>query len=234
MSGVDTSAIMRSSEPTGVAVIEVDSSARNRIVVVPGANGDLTPADVERHADLITGAQVVLIQLEIPMETVLKAAEIATGAGTRVILDPAPARPLPPELLKMVSFMTPNQGEAGLISGQTVTDIESAKLAARALATSGCKNVIVKLGAEGAMLFVNGEDTVVPGFSVNAVDTTAAGDAFAGGFAAALVWGDGALSAAKFANAVAALSVTRLGAQSSIPWHDEVRRFLKDYKDSHR
>jgi len=211
---------------SGVALIFVDAAGENRIAVAPGANACLSPDDVQQAREAIEKADVLLLQLEVPTETVLAAAAVAHQAGVRVILNPAPAPPnlLPAELLARVDILTPNESEAGLLTGTQV----SAEVAARRLAGQGVGAVIVTLGARGALIVTLDAQRLVPGFSVNAVDTTAAGDAFNGGLAVALAEGRPLAAAVRFASACGALATTRLGAQPSLPTVDEVEAFLAE------
>jgi ribokinase len=213
--------------PSGVALIIVADNGENSIAVAPGANGHLTPADVRRAARAFSSADILLIQLETPLTTVMAAAQLATQHRVPVLLNPAPAQALPDTLLKHVSILTPNETEAGLLTGIKVTNDRTAARAADKLRSRGVGTVIITLGARGA--FVSNEEggRRVPGFSVKAVDTTAAGDIFNGALAVALAGGNPLLHAVRFANAAAALSVTRIGAQPSAPTRVEIDRFLK-------
>lgn len=221
--GLDLTYLVRDADaPSGVALIVVDDAGQNLIAVAPGANGRLTPADVAAAQPAIAAARVLLLQLEIPMETVLAAARAGRAAGLTVILNPAPAQTLPPELYALVDYVTPNEHEATLLSG--AADPEAA---AGILLGWGVRGVIVTLGEAGALLAAGPLMRVrVPGFRVAAVDTTAAGDAFNGGLAVALARGESLPAAVHFAHAVAALSVTRPGAQPSLPTGAEVAAFL--------
>lgn len=212
---------------TGTALIHVDDRAENTIVIIPGANGKLTPDDVDRLSGVIAGTKVLMLQLEVPLETVVRAAETAKKAGVTVILDPAPARELPAELLELVDIITPNETEASILTGRTVSDARTAKLAAVDLLRTGVGTVLVKLGARGALLAAGNTFEPMDGFAVQAVDTTAAGDAFGGGLATALVEGRSLQEAVVFANAVGALATTRFGAQTSMPTRQEVEEFLR-------
>jgi ribokinase len=194
--------------------------------VAPGANATLTPQDVEAAKELITGADVVVMQLETPIESVERAAALAREHGVRVILNPAPARPLSDEILSKVSILTPNESEAELLTGVQVTDDAGAEKAAQALAAKGVEAVILTLGSRGAYVFESGSGELVPGFEVQAVDTTAAGDVFNGTLAVGLSEGMPLTQAVRFANAAAALSVTKLGAQPSAPTRSEIEAFL--------
>ena len=212
--------------PTGTALIAVDGNGENEIIVVSGTNMHLRPADVHRARPAFDAARVVLLQLEIPLVTVRAAAEMAHARGAVVVLNPAPARTLPRSLLALVDYLTPNETELGQLSGLPVAGIPATVRAARALLARGVKNVVVTLGERGA-LFVDG--TSARRFAarrVKPVDTTGAGDAFNGAFALAIAQGRPVGDAVTFANAAAALSVTRPGAQGSMPTLRELRRFL--------
>ena len=172
-------------------------------------------------------AKLLLLQLEIPLETVVQAASLARQNGLRVILNPAPARPIPDSLLADVDILVPNESELGLLSGQPVTDTDSAQSAAQALLAKGLKTVIVTLGANGALLVTDEKVTRIPTFKVEVVDTTAAGDAFIGGLAAALLKDKSLEEAVHYGNAAGALAATKFGAQPSLPTRDEVERILR-------
>jgi len=212
--------------PSGVAIIAIDDNGKNIIIVVPGANGKVLAADVDKAADDIASAGVVVCQLEIPIETVEKAAETAVKNKVPFILDPAPARSLSDKLLSMVDVIKPNETEAQTITGIKVVDVESASKAADWLLAKGVKNVIITLGDKGALIAnKNGKETIER-INVKAIDSTAAGDAFTGALAYGLAKGDTLKDAAIFANAVAAISVTRFGAQASMPTKQEVDKFI--------
>lgn len=211
---------------TGVALIEVGEIGENSIVVVPGANALLTTRDVEQALAALPEAEILLLQLEIPLETVEGAALAARARGMRVLLDPAPAQPLPDRLLAAVDYLTPNQLEAALLIGQPVMDRDGAPEAARTLRARGAGAVLVKLGAEGVLLADQTGQRYIEGHRVATVDTTAAGDCLAGALASALVAGRSLPEAVAFANAAAALSTTRSGAQTSMPTPEEVERLL--------
>lgn len=214
---------------SGVALIFVDASGENSIAVAPGANERLTPQDVQQAKEVIEAADVLLLQLETPLETVRQAAEIAQRAGVRVVLNPAPARPLPADVLALVDVLTPNEGEVSLLARRQIaqtTTLADAEASARCLIEQGVKVVIVTLGARGALIVTPGFQQLVPGFAVDVVDTTAAGDAFNGGLAVALADGKSLAEAVRFANACGALAATKMGAQPSLPTANEVARFL--------
>ncbi|MDR2139820.1 MAG: ribokinase [Tannerella sp.] len=224
--GIDTSPIFTDEHhPSGVALIMVDGQAENCIAVAGGANSHLTPADMASVADVIREADIVLMQLEIPMETVELVAGIAFRAGRKVILNPAPAQALSPKLLHQLYLITPNETEAELISGVKITGMASAEEAARAIAARGVPHVVVTLGAKGALICSDGRLELVPAVKVKAVDTTAAGDIFNGALAVALAEYRTLREAVVFASKAAALSVTRVGAQASAPRRHEVDLF---------
>ena len=212
--------------PTGVALINVDACGQNVIVVVSGSNMKLTPDDVRRKRQVFAKVSVLLLQLEIPLATVVEAVRLAKRQGVAIVLNPAPARALPRSLLRLVDFLTPNEIEAELLTGVPVRDCAAAEKAARQLLSSGVKNVIITLGDKGCLL-VNAQRTEsFPAFRVRAVDTTAAGDAFNGGLALSLAEGRTIDEAIGFASSVAAYAVTKMGAQSSMPTKAELRKFL--------
>src|SRR5579859_841671 len=214
--------------PSGVALIVVGPGGQNIIAVAPGANRNLTPADVAAAQPAIAQARVMVLQLEIPIHTVLAAALAARGAGLIVVLNPAPAEALPAALYEAVDILTPNEHEAAQLAGVAPDEPEAA---AAALLARGVGVVIVTLGAAGVVVGRRGQlPQRVPGFRVQPVDSTAAGDAFNGGLAAALARGDELEAAVRYAQAVAAISVTRAGAQPSLPSGAEVAEFLAGKK----
>ena len=222
--GMDTRCVFRDPQaPSGVALIMVGSEGQNIIAVAAGANGCLSAEDIEKAQELISQAGVVLLQLEIPLLAVEAAIRLARAANSIVILNPAPAQPLPQTLLQQVDILTPNETEAMLLTG-----CPTPEAAAQELLKQGVKTVIVTLGADGVLLAGGGKPPQrLPGFQVRAVDTTAAGDAFNGGLAVALASGEQMESAVHYAQAVAALSVTKRGAQPSLPTGDDVQQFLR-------
>ncbi len=220
--GIDTSHILRSDAPSGVALILVDAKAENSIAVAPGANGDLTPADIRNLRDVIAEASYLILQLEVPVETVLEAARIAHEAGVYVILNPAPACPLPDELFKYLSLITPNQTETALMTG-VETDEASLDKAVAALRAKGVKDVIITLGSRGSLVCTGGKNEFVPACKVKAVDTTAAGDTFCGALCVALSEGKSLTDAAAFATKASALAVQKMGAQDSIPYRKDIQ-----------
>jgi len=226
--GMDLSRVVRDAgKPSGVALIFVGDDGENSIGVAGGANQRLSTRDVAAAAPLIAGARVLLLQLETPLPSVGAAARLGRRAGVDVILNPAPARPLPDALLGRVTILTPNETEASLLAGVRVTGAASAARAARVLLARGVRTVIVTLGARGALVATRGGTRVVPGFRVRAVDSTAAGDVFNGALAVRLAEGRPLLEAVRFAHAAAAISVTRPGAQPSIPTRREILALLR-------
>lgn len=214
-------------QPSGVALIFVGSDGENSIGVAGGANQRLSVRDIGRARGLISRARVLLLQLETPLKTVQAAARMGREAGVEVILNPAPACALPDSLLRDVSMLTPNETEATLLSGLTVNDPASAARAAQILLHRGVRTVIVTLGARGALVATSEGSRMIPGFQVKAVDTTAAGDVFSGALAVRLAEGGTLFEAVRFAHAAAALSVTRHGAQPSIPVRAKIEAQLK-------
>ena len=222
---------------SGVALILVDSRGENLISVAPGANAKLTPKDVDRAASAIRGADCLLAQLEVPVETVKRALQIARKAGVLTILNPAPARKLPKDLLRLVDVLTPNRTEIAGVLGRKTAD---ARQAAAALRKLGVQCVILTRGSQGALLMADAV-TPVPAFRVKPVDAVAAGDVFSGAFAVARTEGKPLVDSVRFACAAAAISVTRKGAQPSVPNRREIDAFLagrtqeftaKDAKDA--
>lgn len=203
--------------PSGVALIEVDEAGENRIAVVPGSNACVDRAQVDTWLCEMATCDMVLMQLEIPLDTVCYAAEKLHALGVPVMLDPAPAVPLPDALLAHVDCLTPNETELQILSGLPTDTDAHAEAAARSLLAKGVKRVVAKLGARGALLVTADETLLVPGFRVNAIDTTAAGDSFNAGLATALAQGKPIAEAIRFANAVGALSTTAMGAQAAMP-----------------
>ena len=222
--GIDTSFIVRDpNAASGVALIFVDAGGENSIAVASGANARLTPAHVDRAQEAIAAADVLLVQLEVPVHTVRRAIEIAHQAGTRVILNPAPAKKIALGLLRQVSIATPNEHEIKVVVGEPDPDRAVQKMLA-----AGVETVLVTLGDEGVDWATLETRTRVPAFAVPAVDTTAAGDAFNGGLACALARRLPMGQALRYANAVGALAVTRMGAQPSLPTGARVDAFLTE------
>lgn len=222
--GVDTKGVMTDpSGPSGIALITVDEAGENSIVVAPGANANLRPADVERLLGHYRLANILLMQLEIPMQTVRFALEYARKRDMQVILNPAPANEEVANLFGLVDILTPNMSEAGVLSGIRVVDMDTARQAAGRIQARGVENVIITLGKDGAVVLEqDGSFSHVPSPAVETVDTTAAGDVFNGALAVALAEGKNLESAASFACRAASIAVTRMGAQSSIPFRREV------------
>lgn len=208
--------------PSGVALITVDAKGENCIVVAPGANNALTCADVDAVRDEIAAADYLLLQLEIPMEVVEHAAEVAVANGTKVILNPAPAAELSKTLIESLYLITPNRTECQLLSGVAIANEADAGAAAGKLMEMGVKNVIVTLGSKGSLVRTAEGCTVVEACRVESVDTTAAGDVFNGALCVALSEGKDLVEAARFASRASAISVTRMGAQSSVPYRAEL------------
>lgn len=215
--------------PSGVALIFVARDGENSIGVGSGANSKLTPADVGTASGKFAVADVVILQLETPLETVHAAAELGHASGALVVLNPAPAQHLPEDLLRKVSILTPNETEAEILTGVKVTDEISCRRAADALIAKGVETVIITLGSRGAFVATAEADHLVAGFQVTPVDTTAAGDTFNGALAVAIAEGKSILEAVRFANAAAAISVTRFGAQPSAPSRAEIEALRSDH-----
>lgn len=229
-SNVNTDAIEVVPGSSGVALITTDAKGGNAITVVAGANGHVSPEDLEANTALIRSAGILLTQLEIPLETVECLAAIAIRERIPLVLDPAPAQPLSPSLLKNVDWLTPNETETCVLMGTGPGELpeESIMDTADALLKGGSRNVILKLGDRGCYVVLeDGTRRRLPAYKVNAVDTTAAGDAFNGALAVALVNGREPIDSASWASVVAAISVTRHGAQPSMPTPIEVQRFLE-------
>jgi len=225
--GIDVHCVLKDGEaPSGTALIFVGEDGENSIGVAPGANARLTRTDVERFREVIESADMLVMQLETPMETVEAAAGIAANKGVRTILNPAPAAPVPPDILALVGILTPNEHEAKVLTGVEVRDETGARRAAEALVKQGVGTALITLGAQGAFVLSEDFRGMVRGYAVEAVDSTAAGDVFNGALAVALCEGRPLRDAVVFANAAAALSVTRLGAQPSIPRRREIDAFL--------
>ena len=211
---------------TGIALITVDNGGENSIVVAPGANGALQAADIDAAQSVFDDAAFILMQLEIPLDTLEHVLAIANARGVPVILNPAPATiNLSPALLSKLYALTPNETEAAMISGVRVEDIDDAKRAAIKINEMGVKLVVITLGDKGVVCYDGTDFIAVPSLKVDAIDTTAAGDTFNGVFAAALAEGRGLHEALRISNAAAAISVTRLGAQSSAPYRSEIEAF---------
>ena len=225
--GIDVSGI--STDPdaaSGVAQIIVDKNGENSIVVAPGANLNLTRDDIDDAETQISRADILLMQLEIPVDTIIYAAKKAHSLGKKVILNPAPATELPDELFEYLYMITPNESETELLTGIKVTDQSSAAKAAQVLKTRGVENVIITMGSQGAFVFTDEVEQIVPAFEVQAVDTTAAGDCFNGALAVGLGRGMDMIESVRYANRAASIAVTRTGAQVSMPYREEVEAGL--------
>ncbi|HUT63941.1 MAG TPA: ribokinase [Anaerolineae bacterium] len=228
--GIDTENIVRDKNaPSGVALIFVDKDGENSIAVASGANANLSPADIAASRNVIASASIILMQLEIPIETVKAVIEIAREHEAKLILNPAPAQPLGDEILRHISIITPNESEAELLTGIKVMDEQGAERAADALLAKGIQTVLITLGARGVYVADSDFKGIIPGFSVNAEDTTAAGDVFNGVLAVSLAENKSLIEAVRFSNAAAALSVTKLGAQTSAPYREDIEMFLKSF-----
>ena len=228
--GVEITGVSTSDGPSGVAVIVVSKNGDNSIVLAPGANSKVTPEDIDANLSILRSAGMVLAQLEIPLETVEYLARVCARENLPLILDPAPAMDLPSGIFKDVAWFTPNQTEVAFYLGNKPPESNPQAPAAMAkiLLSDGCRGVVLKMGAHGTYLASQGDvGRSVPAFPVDAIDTTAAGDAFNAGFATALMLGEPPLDSAVFAAAVAAISVTRKGAQPSMPTMAEVKDFMK-------
>lgn len=225
--GIDTSGVVIDPDAaSGVALIFVDEAGENAIAVAPGANDRVTAGQVDQAADAFRAADVVLTQLEVPLPAVERAVALAKELGKLVVLDPAPAGPVPDALLASVDYLTPNETEAETLLGGGIAGLGGVAATAEALLRRGAGCVIITLGKEGALVAMATGQFHVPGRRVEVVDTTAAGDAFAAALAVGLGEGRPLREALDFAVAASALSVTRLGAQPSLPRRDEVDRFL--------
>ena len=224
--GVTTADILRDpTKETGTAFIGVESSGENRIIIIPGANDSLSPIQLQEKDQLFQQASLLLLQLETPLETVTTAIKLGRKHDMTIILDPAPAVPLPDEWLQSIDYLTPNLSELNLISGDSLTEtasIDAIATSARKLCSRGGLQVIAKLGSRGAVLVTSRESTYFPAPKVQAKDTTAAGDCFNAAFAVALSHEKSTKEAIRFAIAAASLSVTKLGAQSSLPTQQDL------------
>jgi ribokinase len=216
--GIDHKFIIRDDKAaTGVAFIVVDDHGENSIVVASGANMRLSSADVEAAEEVIANSSVLLLQLEVPIDTIIRAAQIAHAHGVQVVLNPAPAQKLPRQLLNTVNILIPNETETAILTGLPISTMNEIQAASIALHEMGPETVIITLGSRGALLFSDEISELIPAFKVLPVDTTAAGDAFVGGFAVALSGDKPLIEAVRFGNAAGALATTKLGAQPSLP-----------------
>lgn len=221
--GIDVKHILTDPEqPSGVALIMVDAQGENSIAVASGANAHLTTKDINNAKEILSRADIVLMQLETPITTVEHAANVAKRSGAKVILNPAPAQPLPESLLQNLYILIANETEAEFISGTQITDMDSVARAADILCDKGIEKVVITLGSRGAFVKERGNYHQIPGLKVKAVDATAAGDTFCGALCVALAEGKNLTEAVTFANRCAAVTVTRMGAQSSLPYRSEI------------
>lgn len=221
--GIDMTYVCTDTEhPSGVALITVDDRAENCIVVASGANAHLLPADLAGIEKVLDRTEIILVQLEIPIETVEYVASLARERGKKLILNPAPACPLSRELLECLYLITPNETEAEMISGVKIVDETSAVEAAARIAELGVGHVMITLGSKGALVYSEGVATRIPAYDIQAVDTTAAGDVFNGALAVSLSEGHSLTEAARFACKASALSISRVGAQASVPYRNEL------------
>jgi ribokinase len=224
--GINVEHVQHDTAPSGVALIFVGDDGENSIGVASGANGNLSPADVRQADKAFAAADIVVMQLETPLDTVQAAADVAAANGSIVILNPAPAQALPNKLLEKISILTPNETEAELLTGVVVTDEASCNEAADILLEKGVETVVITLGARGAFVASADLRQLVPGFKIEPIDTTAAGDTFNGALAVAMADGLPIADAVRFANAAGAISVTRMGAQPSVPSREEIDRLV--------
>lgn len=223
--GINTKHVLVDKEhPSGVALILVDAHGENSIAVASGANAHLMPQDIDNARGAIEDGDILLMQLETPLETVEHAALLAKQLGKKVILNPAPAHPLPESLLRNLYMLIANETEAEFISGTKISDMDSVARAADIICGKGVENVVITLGSKGAFVKERGAYHQVQGLKVKAVDATAAGDTFCGALCVALAEGRSITEAVEFANRAAAITVTRMGAQSSLPYRREVER----------
>ena len=226
--GIDTTCVLKDPDlPSGVASILVDGRGENVIAVVPGANAALSPVQIDAAASLFERVSVCLVQLETPLPTVLHAVSLAKENAVPVILNPAPGRKLPPELLSDLFLLTPNETEAEILTGILPDTEETARQGADVLMDLGVENVVITLGARGALLATDRETVMVPAPAVDARDTTGAGDAFNGALAAALFRTRPLAEAVAFANCAGALATTRIGAQSALPREAQIRSLMR-------
>ena len=226
--GVNTDHVLVDNGPSGIAMIILNENGQNSIVVAPGANATCRPDDLRQVAGLFGTADFLLLQLEIPFDTIEAALDMAHAAGLRSVLDAGPAQKVSLDLLRKADIVSPNETEALALTGVEVNDVASARVAARKLLDGGVATVVMKLGEQGALVVTHDLEEHVPAFPVDPVDTTAAGDAFTAALAVAVADGTGLVEAVRFANAAGALAVTRLGAQPSMPTREAVEQFIAE------
>ncbi len=227
--GINIDFVVKDKEaPSGIAEILVSDEGGNSIAVASGANQNLSVYDVIAAKEAILASDIILMQLEIPIKTVEYAAKLAYDNGIKVILNPTPGQPLPISILKTVTILTPNEYEAEMLTGIKIEDEGAAEDAGKILMSKGVSKVIITIGRKGALILDSSGSDLVGGFKVNAVDTTVAGDVFNGALAVALAEKKNIWEAVKFSNAAAALSVTKMGAQSSVPRRDDILEFLEN------
>jgi ribokinase len=225
--GVNTKYIVKDkTTTTAVGCIVIDKEGDNSIVMVPQANMKNTKADVEKVKNILGKFDVLILQLEIPLNVVIYSAKLARKNNLKIILNPAPAKEIPDSLIKICDILTPNETEAEILTGIKIENLEDAKSAGKRLLTRGAKCVIITLGEKGALYCTKEEISLIPSFKVKAVDTTAAGDAFNGTLAVAIALGKEIKEGIKLANAAGALSATKMGAQPSLPGKKELEKFL--------
>jgi len=224
--GLDVSGILRSDQPSGVALITVDSKAENSIVVASGANVDINDDDIKASEAALRSCDILLMQLEIPVPAVLKAARIAYEAGATVVLNPAPYSELPEEIFKYISLFIPNETELSHFSGKPVNDVLSAISAAEVLFEKGVGKMIVTMGSKGSLILDGNDPEFVKAYRVEATDTTGAGDTYCGALCVGIAEGKSLKEAAEFASAASALSVTKMGAQTAMPTREETLAFI--------
>jgi len=220
--GLDVSNVLISDKPSGVALITVDADAENSIVVAPGANMDFTDEDVKKISKAVKECGILLLQLEIPIDTVLKVAKMGYEAGAMVVINPAPAAKLPEEIFKYISLFIPNETELTTFSGIEVSDEQTAISAAKAMNAKGVGKVIVTMGSKGSLLWDGKESRTIKAHKVKAVDTTAAGDTYCGALCVALSEGKTLYEAIEFATSASSLTVQKMGAQDSIPYRKDI------------
>ena len=214
-----------------IATILIDESGENRIVIVPGANNFVDKKQIDDNFDIIKQCDIILMQLEIPMETVEYVVDKFYELNKIIILNPAPGAELSDNIIKKCTYLTPNENEIGLITKMPYDTIDNIKSAAKCLFDKGAQNVLVTLGEKGAYLKNKNDDIIIPTLKVKALDTTGAGDCFNGVFAACLAMGKNAIEAIKYANVASSISVTRSGAVPSLPYNNEVDEKFKEYKE---